>query len=108
MPHIIVEYSRELENEARDVLKAAHHVVTESGLFSAQAVKGRSIGFDDVVLPDGAQNFMHITVSILSGRNTQERSTLSQQVFESAKQHAPNVDRLSVNIHEMDKDTYSK
>jgi 5-carboxymethyl-2-hydroxymuconate isomerase len=108
MPHIVIEYSEVLQPFAKSVLRAVHQEVTDSGLFDAQAVKGRAMAYDVVQLPEGACNFMHITVSILSGRTQEERTQLANSVFVAARAMTSEIDRLSVNIHEMEKTTYRK
>jgi 5-carboxymethyl-2-hydroxymuconate isomerase len=110
MPHIVIEHSDNLEIEVRShkLVRELHSVVTRSGLFDPQAVKARSLSFDSYVLPEGAENFLHVTVSILSGRSEAERKKLSSQLFARVKELIPSVDRLSVNIHDMCLETYSK
>lgn len=110
MPHIVIEYSDNLTSQIKEskVTAIAHTAVVDSGLFSPEAVKARSVSYGDYVLPDGAKNFIHVTVSILAGRGEQERQSLSASVFAAVKQAVSDVDKLSVNIHEMCKETYSK
>jgi 5-carboxymethyl-2-hydroxymuconate isomerase len=110
MPHIVFEYSNDLDSKVKESgsIKIAHETVTASGLFNPEAVKARSVSYADYVLPPGAKNFLHITVSILTGRDEQERKSLSQSVFDAVKNAIPDVDKLSVNIHEMDADSYTK
>lgn len=110
MPHIVAEYSDNLATLLREgnVLRALHTVVLESGLFAPEAVKARSMAYKDVILYQGADRFMHITVSILSGRTQEQRAALSKAVFDCALAKLPSNVKLSVNIHEMNADTYAK
>jgi 5-carboxymethyl-2-hydroxymuconate isomerase len=108
MPHIVIEYSKVLHEIASLVMYDVHHHVTQCGLFSPQAVKARTLVYEQELLPEGAQNFMHITISILSGRTEVERSELSAAVFKKIRDEYADVDRLSVDIAEMNKITYSK
>lgn len=110
MPHIVIEYSENLNHQVKssELTKKAHKTVTDSGLFDPQAVKARSIAYNDVTLPDNAQNFLHITTSILSGRTEEEKKSLSTALFQTAKTAIPEIDKLSVNIHEMNINTYTK
>lgn len=110
MPHIVVEYSENLNTPMREseVLKALFHTVVDSGLFAPEAVKARAMPYAQYQLPDGGDRFAHITVSILAGRTEQQRAGLSQAVFEAAMAKLPSDVKLSVNIHEMCKETYKK
>lgn len=110
MPHIVIEYSDNLSAKIKSssITKAAHKAVQDSGLFSPEAIKARSVGYSDYVLPEGATDFIHITVSILAGRDPEKRKNLSEAVFNAAKQCVPECAKISVNIHEMNGDTYKK
>lgn len=110
MPHIVVEYSASLKNEVStsNLLTKLHQTVVDSQLFSPEAVKARAMAFEDTVLPEGATNFMHITVSILTGRSQEERLQLNEAVFNTAKNAGINIDKLSSDIREMDGQVYKK
>lgn len=108
MPHIVIEHSKSLNELAPLAMYDVHQHVTNCGLFSQQAVKARTQSYERELLPDGAANFMHVTVSILSGRTEEERSELSKAIFEKIRENYNDIDRLSVDISEMNKTTYSK
>jgi len=110
MPHIVIEYSDNLKSEIKDsdISKKLHKTVIDSGLFSPEAVKARSIGYSDYVLPDGSKSFIHVTVSILDGRTTGQKASLSNNVFNTAKNAVKSCDKLSVDIHEMETESYRK
>ncbi len=110
MPHIVVEYSTNVEPAIRSskLLPALHQAVQATNLFDPQAIKARSIGYADIVLPEGAVSFVHVTVSILSGRTMDQRSALNDAVFGALKSAMPQVDKLSSDIREMTAETYRK
>lgn len=110
MPHIVVEYSDNLHTEVQqsNLLSTLHQVVLRSGLFSPEAIKARAQSYQHYILPEGSNNFIHITVSILSGRNIAQRKALSEAVFQATKQALAHVSKVSVNIHEMDALSYKK
>ena len=110
MPHIVVEYSEDLNTPMREseVLKALFHVVVDSGLFSPDAVKARAMPYNHFQLPNGTDRFAHVTVSILDGRNEEQRAGLARELFHAAQTKLPSDVKLSVNIHEMNRTTYVK
>ena len=110
MPHIVIEYSDNLKKQITDsnLTKKIHQAVLDSELFSPEAVKARSIGYSDYVLPSSATSFIHITVSILDGRSIGQKASLSNSVFDVAKTAVPSCDKLSVDIHEMETESYRK
>jgi 5-carboxymethyl-2-hydroxymuconate isomerase len=109
MPHIVIEYSDNLKTKVKEseITKKLHKTVIDSGLFSPEAVKARSVSYSDYVLPEGSKSFIHITVSILEGRSTGQKASLSNNVFNTAKK-AVTCDKLSVDINEMETETYRK
>lgn len=110
MPHIIVEHSDHLTKIIREnaLLGHLHEVVCETGLFQPEAVKARSLSFEHFVLTGDAMSFMHITIAILTGRTSEERKQLSQQVFDTVARMVPGINKLSVDIREMQAETYTK
>ena len=110
MPHIVLEYSHNVDAAltSSNVLQKLHKAVIDTGLFSPEAVKARALSYSHIVLTDGAQSFAHVTVSILSGRSLEQCKELGQQVFEVLCAALPKEKKKSVNIHEMEKETYYK
>ena len=108
MPHIVIEYSNSLRRHSNAVMRACHKHLSNCGICDPQAVKARCIPYEKTLLPEGARNFMHITVSLLEGRSEEERVALSQALFALVKEAVEPVDRLSVDIQEMAIATYSK
>jgi len=110
MPHIVVEYSNNLTDSIQksEILGKLHESIIESGLFSPDAVKSRSISYDDYILDEASNNFIHITISILSGRTTEQRLKLSESAYNTAIESVPSAQKISVNINEMNKETYKK
>ena len=110
MPHIVIEYSDNLNKDIKEsgITKKLHKTVVDSELFSPEAVKARSVGYSDYVLPEGSKSFIHVTVSILDGRTTGQKASLSNSVFDTAKKSIPSCDKLSVDIHEMETESYRK
>jgi 5-carboxymethyl-2-hydroxymuconate isomerase len=109
MPHIVIEYSNNLDNDVKSsgLTKLLHKTVIDSGLFSPDAVKARSIFYSDYVLHE-AESFIHVTVSILNGRTVEQRNSLNESVFQAIKKAVPNAQKISSNIHEMDGAVYKK
>ena len=81
MPHLIVEYSANLENQI-DVLKLVetiHHAALKTGVFEVAAVRTRASRRDYYVIADGHRDnaFVAIMVRIAPGR-------LGQEIFDAA------------------------
>ena len=70
MPHCIIEYSKELENEIdpKLMINAAHQGALASGLFEESHIKSRTILYQHYKTGTKDLRFIHITARILSGR----------------------------------------
>ena len=72
MPHIIVEYSRELDDhiEMSDLLKTMHEALAAEGINKAR-IKTRGIALKHVIVGDqgAAGEMLHATLLLLEGRD---------------------------------------
>lgn len=112
MPHIIVEHTKGVSKlvSEQEIARHVHMAVVESGIFDPSAIKTRTHACDRIWWGEEAaeMDFIHVTVKILSGRDIAKRAGLSAAVFKVLQERAAPVPKLSVDIHEMDKETYSK
>jgi len=110
MPHLLLEYSKNLTTHIYDskLLHQLHKAVENSGLFPNSDVKSRSYGYDEVVITGDNLSFVHIVLMMLSGRNTETRKALAESLFKITKSSIPYTDKISVEIREMDAETYQK
>ena len=111
MPHIIVEYSSNLEDgvDVRRLIDDLHGTVVRSGLFEQAAVRTRAAPRSLYRIADGApQNvFLHITARIRAGRTAGDRKALGASLLQTARdaiaaQPAPPPIGLTVEVHEID------
>ncbi len=110
MPHLLLEYSKNLTTHVYDtnLLVLLHDIVENSGIFENSPLKSRSYGFDEVHITGNNVSFLHITLSMLAGRSTEARKALSESIFKITKATIPYTDKISVEIREMDAETYQK
>ncbi len=113
MPHCIIEYADELEHHAEELINAAHAGLLSSNLFTEDHIKIRAISFKHYKKGKhaiGAQSscFVHIAVHILAGRTTEQKSHLSRSVLASTTETLPNHVNISIEILDIDSQTYIK
>jgi len=108
LPHCIVEYSpcvdaQELNNK---VFKGA----LDSGLFASDGsdIKVRSIVYGHYQTGAVKEDFIHVTLRILSGRNDADKLSLSQSVLSQLESLCLAQASLTVEVVDMDRDSYSK
>lgn len=115
MPHIHVEYSANVEQlEVKPLLLALNQAMLDGGyVATANEVKSRAIRQEDFVigLDTSDQAYIHIKVSLLTGRSLELQQEISSQMLTVLKRFVPeqklNI-QLCVEILEMNRATYSK
>ena len=107
MPHIIVEYSKQLDDQMPQLLKAMHESLANSGI-DMERIKTRGISVDhNVVGETGLRGLMmHATLLILAGRDLQTKKSYGDPLHAMLKRPAPAGCAVTLEIRDMDKDTY--
>ncbi len=106
MPHIVIEHSVQLE--VTELMQELQHMVASFGEFAPSAVKSRCLAFADFCLPEGSEEFVHVTISILAGRALELRLSLADEAFAIMQSHLSHHTKLSLDIREMVAQTYRK
>jgi 5-carboxymethyl-2-hydroxymuconate isomerase len=112
MPHAIIEYSQSLSEcfHARHILHVVHGVMQTSGLFAIPAIKTRAYEAKDFLVGEHgtAGTFLHVTIYLMNGRTLIQKQQLSKSMFDALNERLEDVHSLTVDIRELDRDTYSK
>ncbi|MGO3739987.1 MAG: 5-carboxymethyl-2-hydroxymuconate Delta-isomerase [Marinomonas foliarum] len=110
MPHCIVEYSQNLEQEVppADLLEAVKEACITSTLFSVEDIKLRSFPYKSFLTAGREDAFVHVILRVLSGRTVEQRKQLSHLVLEALTQFSLKDVSFSVEVCEMESDTYAK
>lgn len=89
MPHLIVEYSANLEGDLdmRRVIDALHTAALESGVFPIGGVRVRAARRDLYKIADGHPDngFIHVQARIGAGRAPEVRQKAAELIFERLK-----------------------
>ena len=111
MPHLIIEYSRNLEDQIviGDLARKVHEAALASGVFEVGAVRTRTEPRDVYVIADGhpENTFVALTIRIASGRSAETRKRLGQSVFDAVCNHLAGVYEttpigISLEVQEID------
>lgn len=116
MPHIHLETSADLIENDRvpDLLAALVQELSRHETISPAAIKAYHTLRGTWVMGEGApKGFAHCTCSILSGRNVELRQQISQAMYDLMKRlFSESLELgevgLTLELREMDKDTYRK
>jgi 5-carboxymethyl-2-hydroxymuconate isomerase len=87
MPHIIVEYSANLEPavDIERLVRDVHAVALRSGVFEVGAVRTRAERRDVFVIADGdpANGFIHVSIHMAAGRDAATRKRVAQTMLDT-------------------------
>jgi len=110
MPHIIVEYAEQVltEDEVGKILKTIHQAVADSGLFEASHIKTRAYSFKHYSNAGGNEPYLHIQARIKSGRDAENKNRLSNEIINSLAALEIKAAVITVEVIDMDRDSYAK
>lgn len=119
MPHIIIEHSKNiLEKESLEIGREIQRIMARisEGNFDPDQCKIRCIAYQNylVGLEKNDENFIHISIKILSGRDVAIRKKLAIETFEYTKNFYKNLQLsqkrcdISVDVIEVDREVYQK
>ena len=116
MPHLHLEYSANLDLDAKPVLLALNQAMRDAAYVQiANDVKSRAVPQDCYVIgvdADSKTGYVHLKVSLLSGRSTEQKAEISNCLLQVLQQtvptHASVTLQLCVEIIEIPKESYAK
>lgn len=112
MPHIELSVSPNLADrvDSASLLKALVSRLAGFETFESSAIKGYQVNLQTYAMGDGAPDgFIHVTASILTGRPVEVRREAARALYELVQTEAAKHGAgASVEIREMDRDTYMK
>jgi len=110
MPHLILEYSEGLEDTVPigKLIDTVIQASIESGAVQEKDLKARALPYRHFRLADGGATFIHATVRLLAGRGPDIKLRMTSLIREQLAAIAPSVHSISVEICDMDANSYRK
>jgi 5-carboxymethyl-2-hydroxymuconate isomerase len=111
MPHLVIEYSQDGHQDrfdAQALMLALHHTAAETGVMKAEDVKVRALPYADYLVAGRRQGFCHVSVHLLAGRTSEQKVRLSTALRATMSDLLPHTESLSVDIVDMDPESYKK
>ncbi len=111
MPHIIVEYSANIEPEMAlgDLLGNLHEAALASGIFPLGGLRTRAVARRDYVIADGDREngFVHLNLRIGHGRDPETKRLAGEAIFQALCDHLGPLQAraplaISMDIQEID------
>lgn len=92
MPHIVVEYTDNLKDDARIpvLLKTINDtLIAQGGVFPTGGIRSRAIELCDYRVADGVEDdaFVHVTLKIGAGRSDAAKKAACDALFDAIKAH---------------------
>ncbi|MFV8463349.1 5-carboxymethyl-2-hydroxymuconate Delta-isomerase [Vibrio campbellii] len=108
MPHCIIEHSSTIN--AEQLNNKVFLGALNSELFEADGrdIKVRSIAYENYQTGTEKEDFVHVTVRILSGRNDTDRAMLSETVMTQLLSLSLSSASITVEVVDMDRNSYAK
>lgn len=108
MPHCVIEHSAEIDG--KPLVSLVYKGALESNLFESEGsdIKVRAQPYSNYQTGKVDINFVHVTLRILSGRNIDQKSTLTQLVLEQLKTLEMSDCSISVEVTDIDRASYAK
>lgn len=115
MPHISVEYTRNLPGfDPSKALSKINLACLDSGLFDEADIKSRAVAIDcfAVGIERHERGFVHVRIALLAGRSGPERKALSDAVLAALRSSIKAISGMqiqaSVETVEIDRRSYAK
>ncbi len=112
MPHIIVEYSKNLGEiiEISDLVSELHNVLSDQGIDKSR-IKTRAIACNYVAVGDCCCNdhMLHATLLLLEGRDVETKQKYGSALYGVLNDSVKNILKncsVTLEVREMNKDTY--
>lgn len=87
MPHLVLEYSANLDKDLdiADLVKTVHEVALDTGVFPLGGIRTRAERRDVYRIADGdpENRFVHLTARIGSGRPVEVRQAAGDTIFDA-------------------------
>jgi len=112
MPHLIIEYSKPLEQQVNITQFTAkiHDLLAQQPSFDKESIKSRAIGYEhyNVTLYGNKKDFLHIGLRAFEGRLPGDIKTTLQNLGTFASDSLPSSTEITIELCEIKKDFYFK
>ena len=110
MPHCIIEHANDLTDliSPEEMMDAALRAMQTSELFDTEDIKIRTKDYAYFKTGNNRENFIHVTLKILTGRSTQQKQNLASLVLNAMDELPVFGVEITVDVQEMDSDCYLK
>ncbi|MFM2642536.1 5-carboxymethyl-2-hydroxymuconate isomerase [Vibrio chagasii] len=108
MPHCIIEHSSTINAEKLNTKVFLGALNSELFEADGRDIKVRSIAYENYQTGTEKEDFIHVTVRILSGRSDTDKAMLSETVMTQLLSLSLSRTSITVEVVDMDRNSYGK
>lgn len=110
MPHFVIEYSRDVENnyDMTKVMQITFDSGVQSGVMQAADIKVRARPYDFFRLANDGDSFLHVGVFLLDGRSDDQKEQVALILRENLQSYLVDVTSVSIDVRDMNRQAYKK
>lgn len=108
MPHCIIEHSSTINAEKLNTKVFLGALNSELFEADGRDIKVRSIAYENYQTGTEKEDFIHVTVRILSGRSDTDKAMLSETVMTQLLSLSLSRTSITVEVADMDRNSYGK
>ncbi len=108
MPHFVIDCSENLIalNSPEEIMQKVYDTADSTQLFDQGDIKVRINPFKHYNIGNSKDDFIHIFANVMEGRNSEQKSMLSERIISELKKILPEVPVISINIRDFEKAGY--
>lgn len=106
MPHIIVEYTRDID-DVSGLLDGLHDTLAAQETAKLEAIKTRALPLDHYVVGDRSKSSMvHVTLKLMPGRSNELKNTMTTALEAVVKEKVTQETSVTVESVELNAESY--
>lgn len=108
MPHFVIDCSKNVikKHDVNEINKRIYRVALSTGLFEANDIKVRVNAYDQCLVGNNSEDFIHIFAHIMEGRTDAQKAELSESLVMQLARLFPSIKNLAMSVSEFEKSTY--
>ena len=110
MPHMVIEYTPPKDSEItdEDLMMAVHWAAVSTGIFEESTIKVRIKQFQSAFVGGRHDQFVHVTIYLIDGRDEETKKKLTQTVHDRLASMFADYASVSVDARDLDREVYTK
>jgi len=107
---MVIEYTPPKDSEItdEDLMMAVHWAAVSTGIFEESTIKVRIKQFQSAFVGGRHDQFVHVTIYLIDGRDEETKKQLTQTVHDRLASMFADYASVSVDARDLDREVYTK